>query len=88
MFIVQNGGKPQAFELINGRLESAAVKPFSGTFNYENYSVNFHFDYVLTENSLRILIDDYETPFTIDLFFWIGSTTHCVINILYVAARR
>lgn len=86
MFIVQNGGKPQAFELINGRLESAAVKPFSGTFNYEDYSVNFHFDYVLTENSFTYFDDDYENPFTIDLLLLDREHSTCVINILYVAA--
>lgn len=86
LFIVQNGGESQAFELINGQLESAAVKTFSGTFNYEDYSVNFRFDYVLTENSFTYFDDGYENPFTIDLLLLDREHSTCVINILYVTA--
>ena len=86
LFIVQNGGEPQAFELINGRLESADVKPFSGTFYYGDYSVDFSFDYVLTENSFTYFDDGYENPFTIDLLLLDREHSTCVINILYLTA--
>ncbi len=86
LFIAQNGGERQAFELEDGRLVSAEINPFSGTFNYEDYSVNFHFDYVLTENSFTYFDDDYENPFTIDLLLLDREHSTCVINILYVAA--
>ncbi len=86
LFIAKNNGEPQAFELIDGRLVSAAVRSFSGTFNYGDYSVNFDFDYVLTENSFTYFDDRYENPFTIDLLLLDRERSTCVINILYFTA--
>ncbi len=86
LFIAQNGGERQAFELEDGRLVSAEINPFSGTFNYEGYSVNFGFDYVLTKNGFTYLDDSYENPFTIDLLLLDREHSTCVINILNVDA--